>query len=165
MSPGHFTCRVRHALPIMAQAAIKGVRKVIARASDEDVAATLSEGALLQSLFLAFGHDVADVRKAVTFCLVDLRLVRSAMRAPSEAKHQRHKNRHPSLLELVCRRRPMIVHWTFCNRKPATTARGVGNRSVSEGVHAAVRGGGAAAVPCTSDAVAGEADRHLRAAG
>ncbi len=59
----------------LAQAAIKGVRLVLSRASDEDVAAALSEGSLLQSLFVAFGHSVADVRKAVTFCLVDLRLV------------------------------------------------------------------------------------------
>ena len=68
-----FPCRF-----MMLQAAIKGVRKVIARASDEEVAAALSEGRLLRSLFIAFGHEVADVRKAVTFCLVDLRLVRSA---------------------------------------------------------------------------------------
>ena len=57
------------------QAAIKGARLVLSRASDEVVAAALSEGSLLQSLFVAFGHSVADVRKAVTFCLVDLRLV------------------------------------------------------------------------------------------
>ena len=66
----------------MMQAAIKGVRKVIARASDEEVAAALSEGSLLRSLFVAFGHEVADVRKAVTFCLVDLRLVRPAVLDP-----------------------------------------------------------------------------------
>ena len=51
------------------------MRLVLSRASDKDVAAALSEGSLLQSLFVAFGHAVADVRKAVTFCLVDLRLV------------------------------------------------------------------------------------------
>ena len=31
---------------------------------------------LLAALLGAFGHEAADVRKAVTFCLVDLRLVR-----------------------------------------------------------------------------------------
>ncbi len=67
---------------VLPQAAIKGVRKVIARASDEEVAAALSEGSLLRSLFVAFGHEVADVRKANTFCLVDLRLVRSAFLNP-----------------------------------------------------------------------------------
>ncbi len=67
---------------MMLQAAIKGVRKVIARASDEEVATALSEGSLLRSLFVAFGHEVADVRKAVTFCLVDLRLVCFAFANP-----------------------------------------------------------------------------------
>ena len=77
------------------QAAIKGVRKVTARASDEEVAAALSEGSLLRSLFVAFGHEVADVRKAVTFCLVDLRLVRSAMINPGHnAVRAQRKSRY-----------------------------------------------------------------------
>lgn len=57
---------------------------MLALTGDRDVAAALSSGPLLRSLVAAFGHDTADVRKAVTFCLVDLRLVRPPALPPCQ---------------------------------------------------------------------------------
>ena len=100
----------------MLQATVKGVRLVLSRASDDDVAAALGEGSLLQSLFVAFGHAVADVRKAVTFCLVDLRLVGHVLLGASDSFGVcLHSVRHISLVNCPTQEASELANFS-CSR-------------------------------------------------